>query len=201
MYPTMEVRWFYRGQIPPEVMAWFTQVGPLPAEQPDRVDHYLHLLDNDSLGIKLREGRLEIKRRESEPREIDFRPRVSGLVARWRKWSFPLVESDPGLAGPDRAWIAVEKRRRLRRFQITTEKTIETMLEEIESAEGCELELSRVEAADQQWWSVCFEAFGDESSLENHIRLTAQHVFGLVEPGRLEIKDSYSYPAWLHQLG
>lgn len=196
----MEVRWFYRGQVPPEVAAWYGQLGPLPEEQPGRVDHYLRLADNDSLGIKLREGRLEIKRRESEPRRIDVHPRVSGLVARWRKWSFPLAESDPGLTGADSAWVAVEKRRRLRRYRVTGERQVELVLGEAEPGQGCELELSRIEAAGRQWWSVCFEVFGNEANLEKYLQLTAQHVFGIAEPPLFDLEESRSYPAWLADI-
>jgi hypothetical protein len=200
MYPTLEVRWFHQGQIPPEVLAWFGRLGPLPEEQPARVDHYLRLPDNDALGVKLREGRLEIKQREDEPRRTDFHPRVSGTVEQWRKWSFPLAESDPGLAGPDTAWIAVEKNRQLRRYRVSGDRPVEAVFKEAEPAQGCELELSRLQAAGQLWWSVCFEAFGDEANFKDYLRLTVQYVVRLAKPPMLEIGASYSYPAWLRNI-
>jgi hypothetical protein len=125
---------------------------------------------------------------------------VSGLVERWRKWSFPLAEKDSELTGLDTAWIAVEKRRRLRRYRVTDERQVELVLGEAEAAPGCELELSQIEAAGQRWWSVCFEAFGEEASLEKYLRLTAQRVFGIAEPPLFDLKDSYSYPGWLADI-
>lgn len=200
MYPTMEIRWFYQGQLPPEVAAWFVRLGPPAEEQPGRTDHYLRLPGNEALGIKLREGRLELKRRESQPETADFHPQVSGWLARWRKWSFPLAESDSPLPGPDTAWVAVEKRRRLRRYRVASGREVELVLGETEPAQGCEFELSQIEAAGRQWWSVCFEAFGDEANLERYLRLTARHVFGIAEPPLFALEDSHSYPAWLEEI-
>jgi len=196
----MEVRWFYRGLIPPEVMAWFGRMGSLLEEQPGRVDHYLRRLDNDSLGVKLREGRLEIKQRIGPPRVVDFHPKVSGLVEGWRKWGFPLAQNEPPLSGPDAAWIAVVKKRQLRRYRVTEDGQVENVAVEAEPAQGCELELSRIEVAGQSWWSICFEAFGQEANREEYLRLTAHHVFGVIEPPLLEIEASFSYPAWLGNI-
>jgi hypothetical protein len=200
MYPTMEVRWFYRGRIPAEVVAWYSRIGPSPEEQPGRMDHYLRLADNDSLGIKLREGRLEIKQRTGRPEVVDFHPRVSGVVERWRKWSFPLAENETALTGPESTWVAVEKRRRLRRYRVTGDKQVQAAPGEAKLVGGCELELTRLKAVDQQWWSLCFEAFGDEANLEAYLRLSVQHVVRKTEPPALDIKDSRSYPAWLEAI-
>ncbi len=197
MYPTIEVRWFQQGQIPPEVWAWFGRIGPLPEEQPIRVDHYLHLPDKDSLGIKLREGRLEIKQRQRQVGVVRFHERVAGLVEQWRKWSFPLAHNEPTVPGPDDAWIAVEKRRRLRRYQLIDGKHVETVAVATDAAQGCELELSRIKAADQQWWSLCFEAFGDEAALQENLRQVVSHVLAAREPPVLKANASCGYPVWL----
>lgn len=63
MYPTAEVRWFHRGKVPLDVMAWFLRLHGEPEEPGHRVDYYLRLSDADALGIKLRDGRIEIKTR------------------------------------------------------------------------------------------------------------------------------------------
>ena len=66
MFATAEVRWFYEGAVSPEVLEWFEQGELTPEEQPYRVDYYLRLSDRDSLGIKLREGRIEVKQRHRQ---------------------------------------------------------------------------------------------------------------------------------------
>jgi hypothetical protein len=195
MYPTIEVRWFQHGQIPPEVRAWYGRIGPLPEEQPIRVDHYLHLPDHDSLGIKLREGRLEIKQRQRQVGVVRFDEQLAGLVERWRKWSFSLAHNEPTVPEPNGAWIAVEKRRRLRRYRVTADRQVEVA--SAEPAQGCELELSRIKAADQQWWSLCFEAFGDEATLQENLRQVVNHVLAASEPPILKANASCGYPVWL----
>ena len=190
----------FPGSDSAEVLVWFDRIGPLPEKQPIRVDHYLRLPDNDSLGIKLRKRRLEIKQRQQQLGVVDFHQRVSGLVEQWRKWSFPLAQTEPPLFGSDAAWIAIAKRRRLRRYRITVDRQVEGVTAEVVPAQGCELELSQIEVTGQQWWSICFEAFGQEASLQDYLRLVARHVFEATEPPLLEIKASCSYPAWLGDI-
>ena len=61
MYPTVEVRWFREGAIPGDVQRWFHASKQAPLDQPPRTDYYLRLGCDQSLGIKLREGRIERK--------------------------------------------------------------------------------------------------------------------------------------------
>lgn len=128
---TVEVRWFGRGTVPPAVDAWFGALGP--AVEPEvRTDRYLRPA-SDALGLKLREGQIEAKRREAV-----LGQRVAGAeMEAWTKWSFPLA-AHPDV--PAEEWLAVVKARRQRR------------------APGCTLELSRLSVGGQDGWSVCLEA-------------------------------------------
>ena len=56
---TLEVRWFSRGALHPPVLEWFQRAMGKPEQQPARVDYYLIVVNGSSLGIKLRQGRLE----------------------------------------------------------------------------------------------------------------------------------------------
>ena len=148
MFPTMEVRWFYEGTVPPEVLEWFQQGTRKPEEQPRRVDYYLRLTDGDSLGIKLREGRIEIKQRHRQCGVVCLHKRATGVVEHWRKWSFGLAEAygEPAsVAAAAPSWIGVGKRRRLRTYRLTRGKEAVTVsaLETID--QGCNLELANIE--------------------------------------------------------
>jgi hypothetical protein len=68
MFPTTEVRWFTQGVIPSEVLRWFHEERKAFEEQPLRVDYYLRIVEGESLGVKLREGRLEINNGRESPR-------------------------------------------------------------------------------------------------------------------------------------
>jgi hypothetical protein len=147
MYPTAEVRWFYWGAAPRAVLDWLERGIGLPELQIPRRDHYLHLPGNASLGIKLREGRIEVKRRTQKRGTAHFGENVVGIIEHWRKWSFPIssiqASADAWLT-PATAWIPVDKARRLRRYGLAPDGTLSQVSLERMPQKGCEFELSEV---------------------------------------------------------
>jgi hypothetical protein len=212
MYLTLEVRWFYPGPLPSPLLDWLHTHGSLPAAQPLRVDHYLRLPEQCTLGIKLREGNVEVKARLGNSRQVEMPSQATGELAFWRKWSFPLAlgadaGTSPAVASgaslpeqllvPASAWLAVEKARRLQRYRLSGAQEPVAVLLGAPAAQGCEFELSQVRAVGQEWWSACFEAIGSESGLERALRATAAKVLGAGWPLPLDAEHSLSYPAWL----
>jgi len=207
----MEVRWFYEGPIPPEVLAWFQPGGQGPEEPSCRVDYYLRLAERDSLGIKLRQGKLEIKQRCRDCGVVRLHERVIGRVEHWRKWSFELARAGGDLADlavPSSAWIAVRKERRLRTYRLAGDGAdmdcaLDVIAVDAESCsdQGCDWELTTVSAGDRTWWSVCFEAFGDESVLRDTLVLVAKHILGGGVPRAFDAAHSYGYARWLGAWG
>lgn len=212
MYLTLEVRWFYPGPLPGRIVETLQARSCLPALLPARQDHYLLLEGEPALGIKLREGNVEVKRRLEVPQEIEIGPGAIGRVARWRKWSFPLARDRAAgattverLLVPASSWVAVKKERRLERYRLAgSAQAVPVPLEagaETAAAEtGCEFELSRVWAAGEEWWSVCFEAFGEGPGLGQALLAVAAKVLGPGWPVALEVEQSWSYPAWLRDI-
>lgn len=199
MFPTAEVRWFFEGPVPDAARVWFRAVaGEPPLEA--RTDRYVRPASPDSLGVKWREGKLEVKRRVGVVGEERFHARVAGRVERWRKWSFELA-SEAGLARPAGDWVEVAKRRQVRYF--AAEPGGVRWLESGErSAQACGLELGEVRIGDAVWWSVCFEAFGpDEGALADRLQRVASHAVAEAEPPALGAAHALSYPAWLVQTG
>ena len=198
MFPTAEVRWFCEGPAPEEARAWFRAVAGAPPLE-TRTDHYVRPAAPDGLGVKWREGKLEMKRLAEAVGEERFHVVVAGRVERWRKWSFPLA---PGasLDRPAGDWVEVEKRRRVRYFAAEPAGVRPLALGE-RSAEACGLELGEVRVGGRVWWSVCFEAFGsDEDALADRLRRVASHAVAAAEPPVLESARALSYPAWLWQV-
>ncbi len=191
--PSVEIRWFGRGSPAPAMRAWFEAGERSPEAEPARDDRYLAHPD-ESLGIKLRQGKLEIKRRESllEPLIL---PGVAGVVERWRKWSFALAEDDL----PSEAWIAVHKRRLVRKYACQDGRALAIAAAE-RPAQGCNVELTELTVHGDSWWTLGFEAFGAESLLRDCLEATARAVFVGAAP-RFDVRDSYGYPAWLARLG
>jgi hypothetical protein len=205
MFSTVEVRWFYPGTLPSEVLAWFQQGPHEPDRPPCRVDYYLRLRSIDSLGIKLREGRIELKQRYGQQRIVRFHNHVAGLAERWRKWSLALAESEgsfPGILTPALSWIAVRKVRELRKYLVVGPGQIITVPALEFPEQGCTVELTSIQADAAFWWTLGFEAFGDEASLRDHLLLTAEQVFAQGRaPRPLRPGASYGYPRWLTLLG
>jgi hypothetical protein len=195
MFPTMEVRWFSAGAIPATVQAWFQLRAGQPEEQPYRVDHYLRPADGESLGIKLREGRLEVKKRRRELGVFCFHERIAGRVEHWHKWSFAFAPDVSSLTRP--SWIGVGKERRLYRYQLTGDHQLKAISTPDYTRPGCDLELTSVSIADQAWWSLGLEAHGDERSIQDMLFLVAPQVFTAGQPPALQASDSYGYPRWL----
>jgi hypothetical protein len=194
MFPTMEVRWFRPGEIPAAIQEWFQRCKGEPEEQQPRVDYYFHSAADDSLGIKLREGRLEVKRRRRRLGIVHFHERVAGQVEHWRKWGFAYdIERD----GPWPSGFYVKKDRSLYRYRLAKDREIEAVSSPAQLGPGCELELTQVSARGQTWWTLAFEAYGHEVTIHDILFLTVHHLFAANAPPTLDPRDSYGYPRWL----
>lgn len=199
MYSTAEVRWFRTGPITPSVEDWFGQHAPPPQPEPARVDRYLQPSGGDGLNVKLRAGRMEIKRRVSTAGQIRFTQQAAGLVERWRKWSFaigdtPALDRYAGPTTPD--WVDVRKARLLKTYSFRAGELILGG----SAADGCEMELTRVEARGRTWWTLALEAFGEEATLLDNLVTAAKHVFAAPCPIHLQERDSRGYAGWLADI-
>ncbi len=204
MFPSMEVRWFYQGTVPAEVAQWFHSGTSQVEEQPPRVDYYLCLQEMDGLGIKLREGRLEVKRRQRQHGILRFCAQAAGLMEHWRKWGFELPKAAGKLSDSLRLssfWLSVRKERQLRKYRVAEDDRLAPVPAEEYPERGCSVELSILRVKEQDWWSLCFEAFGDESSLRETLLLVVEQVLACERvPFPLDARASYGYPRWLASL-
>src|SRR5207248_3476272 len=115
MERTAELRWFFRGQPPGPVVAWFEAAAEPPRT---RSDVYLALPGTDALGVKIRGGstRFELKLRPRPSSPLTLPGAVSGQLEEWQRWSFsrPAISRFlPRLGLPKERRGEVEKRRRL----------------------------------------------------------------------------------------
>ncbi len=200
MFPTLEVRWFYPGPIPQDVLAWYHYGERAPEGQPPRIDYYLRLPHQDDLNIKLREGRIEIKQRAKQYGVEQLHARVSGLVESWHKWSFGVNDLGSGLgdlAGPQPGWLAVRKARRLRRYLVTDGEEVSAIAGSAPVAQGCNLELAEIKLSEEIWWSLAFETFGPEAALHSIFTCVARHTLRGANVPALDAEHSYGYAHWL----
>ena len=186
-YRTAEARWFQRGEIPASARAWFDGltsssldgVAP-PAEPEARTDHYL-APTSAALGVKLREGQVEAKRRDGVLAPLAV-GRSQAPVEAWAKWSFGLAEAadEAADAVPSEGWVEVRKTR--------WQHALGT----------CALELSHVEVDGEPWWSVCLEATGpDDDARRAALADAARQWLGHRDAPALAEAHAQGYPAWL----
>ena len=199
MWPTAEARWVFTGVIPEAVLSWFVSDFPMLEEQSTRIDCYLLVRDTDGLGVKHREGRIEVKQRYGQPMSIAFAPHAAGVVELWRKWGFGLAEyaaSGETLERQDE-WIFVQKSRLVRNYLVESANTLVAAPRSLSPVRECSVELTQVLVEDQAWWTIGFEAMGLERLLVENLTIAARHL--LVGPDILDLglENSYGYPRWL----
>jgi hypothetical protein len=162
--------------------------------------------DRNDLGIKLREGKVEIKHRTHQYGVLHFHPHAAGYVDAWRKWSFDLAtfSADPKPRSPwSDWWIGVRKERWLRRYLVTEIRRVTEVPDGVMIENGCEWELSRIqtEGVEGVWWSTAFEAFGEVSALKDILVEVVGKTFMDISGWEYCAEDSISYPKWLGLIG
>jgi hypothetical protein len=205
------VRWFGEGSIPGIVRTWFDQCqGEIIGHQ-IRTDTYLGHLASDVLGIKIREGRLEIKHRTHHFGPIQLHRRVHGLAEQWRKWGL-ILEPDQFNSSFTKFsyphWIRVKKDRQLRRYQLTLNgllsqsAPVSGAADEVATNQvrGCDVELTSIQVENQKWWSLAFEAFGQVDSAYEDLLFVIGRLTESNEPPRFTAANSFGYPYWLAHL-
>ncbi len=207
MLHSAEARWFIAKVLPDGVLSWF-RAGQALESEGVQVHEYLLFPDCETVGVKVREGKLEIKAMASAPRPLSRDLGVSGRTDQWVKWSFAsegLKTLDPALHRSGR-WLKVRKDRFLRKFSADMGGLVEvTAKQRPLPANGCNVELTRitVEANPRFWFSLAFEAFGPPEGTVKILE-TAIHSFFQEHdraPGiRLSQRNSLGYPAWLVKL-
>ncbi len=63
--------------------------------------------------------------------------------------------------------------------------------------QGCNVELTQLSINGNAWWSLAFEAFGEDDCLMEHLQTVASWVFKSYRGSNLQAEDSYTYPSWL----
>ena len=219
---TLEARWFFPGPLEETgqgVEAWFRtraigsgKPAPLawdPAPPAWRRDRYLVIPGEDDMGIKWREGRLEIKGREAVLGRVVFAPGIEGLCERWIKWSYagPSIERRFfGLFhGVGAQGIALVEKRRMQRLLALDAAGGATEIGRGEPRlRGVNVELVEIRvpgAPNEAHWSLAFEAFpGDPQMPEPFTAIVARFLAGCPALP-LAAERSMAYPRWLLELG
>jgi hypothetical protein len=210
MYHSAEVRWFFRGRLPGDMRLWF-EAGRLAPTEPQRTDDYLLLPGCVTTSVKLRDGRFEVKALTQSPSSMTYRNGISGLKDAWVKWSSVRIDIDTGnrlIGGAEDRWISVSKLRRLRLVSLEGDEPAEVAPDHGWLSGGCQVELTAIEAWSRTqdrseavpWWTLSFEAFGDERTMQDGLDRVIDDFFKEPPPLNLSREASFSYPVWLQGL-
>ena len=195
---SLEVRWIFPGQMESAVSRWF---GRFPTVMETRHDSYLLDPQLSGLSVKVRGGRaLEVKAYRGSAGMLEVASRALGRMESWQKSSFPL--RPPVLGGSSRVgWRSVSKRRHISRFSLANGRVVTRDVEPGRQPR-CDVELTEVQASNQDWWTLGFEATGPTDLLHRMLQNTAALVFTSSLPGKMHPgpDESRSYAEWLGQL-
>ena len=126
---TAELRWFNLGPLPQAIAAWFAhpKLGQYQQPPTHREDNYLYLPNQDHVGIKTRQGQLEIKLRQAQLEKLPLGVCGWGWAEQWIKWRGE-NQSEEKLPDPvsEGIWLKVEKTRSQRQYQLLPSQTLKS---------------------------------------------------------------------------
>jgi hypothetical protein len=200
---TTELRWFWPEEEPALGRAAVDRLtsGLGLESEGERTDRYL-LFPTPAVGVKVREGKLEIKHRLG----ARFDPEARGVIEAWVKWSGPAAPAlaEPASTDASERWIAVQKNRRS--VTLAFERGgLRQVPRDQAGDHGCTLELTALEVhhdgSARRFWTVGLEAYADPAQQESWLRGTRRRFAAELESLPCAPAVSGSYPEWLHRLG
>lgn len=212
-FTTIETRWFFDGDSGhhPALRRWFETCAPFPrgadvgaprwtGRAGGAPDIYLLMPGCADMGIKWREGTLQIKGRVEDLGTRHMGTRHRGRVQRWVKWTYEEVPAayrslfSPG-ATHDLATAAVHKTRALRMISLDAVEPVEVTPGAV-LQRGVGYEMTDLELDGKRCCTIAFEAFPDDEL--TGVGFDAV-VTGFLDesPVALDAGASMSYPEWL----
>jgi hypothetical protein len=198
---TAEIRWFHRGAPPAEVRRYFEDG---EQESRERTDLYLTAPGIAGLGVKLREGRIELKQLTGREPGSARLPWLNGWIEHHRKWSFSLADADAaagltGAPGTDSPWIAVEKSRLLQLYEIHADGEVGQVPDTVSRPgfSGCSLELVSLSVRGDAWWSLGLEAVGADGRRVGNLIVLLTRARQMLALPPYSVDRSCGYARWL----
>ena len=213
-FASRELRWFFEGPLSgqPALEDWFFGCAPfdkagdvgVPVWQPrrdDAPDVYLLLPGQADMGIKWREGLLQIKGLVASLGRRDYCGRHAGSVERWIKWSY--ADLPDGYAdlfdSPAVTTVAVHKSRAVRLAELRADAHLEVSPDSVLDR-GIAVELTRIVVDGQAYCSLGFEAFPDDRLTDAVFDTAVTGFLGSLDAFQLDAARSMSYADWLNRL-
>ncbi len=156
-----------------QLIAWFDTLGEPLANADNRTDVYLQSSSPD-LGVKLRQGNLEVKYRQAILGTISIEGFRTSQVEQWTKWI--CVDDSSGLTPENIAdkpgWLKVAKTRYQRLYQVQFSDLLvaplDVQLIPISKPQdgAAAIEITQLQVEEQNWWTIACEYLGDKIDLD-----------------------------------
>ena len=205
---TAEIRWFFNGAVPKGIEEWYGKglPGTLAEQSKPREDIYFLWPERDEVGLKLREGRLELKIRSHSEGFSSGDERISGLQEVWEKERWDYSEDDDNqvvrsfLAEDLRGLrIKVTKTRQQRKYEFNENGTLTPVPMRKRGDRVAIIELTELTVDGKHAWSLAFDIIGPADEIDS-LRAQALETLLADYPGpALTSDNSFGYPGWLLQ--
>lgn len=196
LYETKELRWFFKDENK-SIANWFANLDKDLAEPKLRSDYYLPLEGIADVGIKLREGNIEIKQRRMKSNIYQLTDNAAGYLEQWDRWSFEIKDKDElakKITKKDKfEWIEVQKERwaiKIKGEKKNGDPKIVDIKEQLDS--GCQLEYTKINVKEEKWYTFSLEWFG-----EQFVELSKDFLYEVLDDTRLAGKESMGYSEFL----
>lgn len=206
MFHTTEIRWFIAGILSEEMLSWFGAGHHLKTATV-QVHEYLLFPGCDTVGVKFREDRFEIKAKAGVSQPLSVLTGIRGRREQWIKWSLetkpiPMLDQTLHQSG---SWLKIRKERNQCTFSAEAGSLKEVHTDSF-PVKGCNVELTRigVEVDPPSWFTLGFEAYGPPSVTAGILEEGVGFFFKAQgrPPGiNLTRANSFGYPTWLMNLG
>jgi hypothetical protein len=199
MLKSTEIRWFFERKIPINITKILEETRLDISE--NRTDHYLLVQGCDNIGIKIRNSRLEIKRRRDVQPYYISKLNISGNIERWERWEWndrtTCNEIEQLIFKDDKSpWIRVDKKRWQKKFNVSDNDLVPVpsqMLYSDLAMEITELKLDR-----KSWLTIGFDLFTKQDHSFFDLIIETFPVLQL----EVDLKKewSFGYPRWLSHV-
>ena len=198
MLESVEIRWFFQGQMPDKLHSILGD-SDIQSKWESRSDYYLLIEKCDNVGIKLRNSRLELKWLKKSKNFNLPQFNIDGKIEHWIRWEWNDTKSLNNILqfihlNKDNPWIKIDKNRLQQKFNIHDNSLVEVSSESIHF--DIAIEITRLNAFDQPWWSIAFDSFLKENHEYFFTQLLKRYVNKDLRT-LLKIESSYGYPKWI----
>ncbi|MEH0154049.1 hypothetical protein V6R21_07855 [Limibacter armeniacum] len=198
MNSSKEMRWFSTKAIQP-IIRWFEEKELTFSSSSVRTDFYLPLQNKADLGIKTREGKVEIKQRMTAPVSKKLSENVEGYLEEWVKWSFKTANDDKLLKEiveeRQHDWVEVQKERMVAILTKDLNGQLILVNANCWVDYGCQIEYTRLKINGKQWFTFAFDWFGNQQ-----IKLEVDFINEILEDDFLKLNTSLSYAGFLGEI-